>query len=439
MGVWTAASGNPKSRAARIRTSVAAARRGATAGSSLTAKSRHCWRISLDAGGSPYSPRAHRKLPRVRAMGFRLPVQPHAVRSPADRPADRALPARQGGEIQVVAGGCPGGCPLGGAVWAARVLSRPATAPGAWCWDGCLPGGRRAALNLIVITLDTTRADHLGAYGAAAAATPALDALAEEGVLFEQAMTTAPLTLPAHSSIFTGKFPPEHGVRDNGGFFLGPEQVTLAEVMKAARLPHRRVRRGLRPRPEVGHRAGIRHLLRRLRDDGAARRQVRRRHPAAGQRDGRRRAAVDRVRSQVSPSSRGSTSTTPHTPYAPPEPFKSRFPGDPYSGEIAFIDAQIGRVIEFLWSQRPAGIAPSSRSSATTARASASTARTHARLLRLRGRHARSLHRPRARSRGRRPPRGGPGSRGGPDAHRARPAGSSPPHLASLASASRRC
>ena len=92
-----------------------------------------------------------------------------------------------------------------------------------------------------------------------------------EGVLFEQAVSVAPLTLPAHSSIFTGKFPPEHGVRDNGGFFLGPDQVTLAEVLKAARLSHRRVRRRLRARLEVGHQPGLRHVLRRLRSQQSAR------------------------------------------------------------------------------------------------------------------------------------------------------------------------
>ena len=69
--------------------------------------------------------------------------------------------------------------------------------------------------------------------GAREVETPAFDSLAAGGVLFEQAVSVAPLTLPAHSSIFTGKFPPEHGVRDNGGFFLGAEQVTLAEVLKA--------------------------------------------------------------------------------------------------------------------------------------------------------------------------------------------------------------
>src|SRR5438552_14500153 len=67
-------------------------------------------------------------------------------------------------------------------------------------------------LNLVVITLDTTRADRLGPYGSRNVETPNLDRLAREGVVFEQAATAAPLTLPAHSSIFTGKSPPAHGV-----------------------------------------------------------------------------------------------------------------------------------------------------------------------------------------------------------------------------------
>ena len=94
-------------------------------------------------------------------------------------------------------------------------------------------GAAGKPINLVVITLDTTRADRMGAYGNASVETPAFDRLAREGVLFEQAVSVAPLTLPAHSSMFTGKFPPEHGVRDNGGFFLGADQLTLAEVLKA--------------------------------------------------------------------------------------------------------------------------------------------------------------------------------------------------------------
>src|SRR5439155_18569463 len=88
-------------------------------------------------------------------------------------------------------------------------------------------------LNLVIVTLDTTRADRIHAYGFDAIETPNLDRLARDGVLFEQAVAPAPLTLPAHSSIFTGKFPPAHGVRDNGGFFLDDKETTLAERLQA--------------------------------------------------------------------------------------------------------------------------------------------------------------------------------------------------------------
>src|SRR5262245_12056985 len=117
------------------------------------------------------------------------------------------------------------------ALVAPAVLLFAAAATAAW-WFLPRQVVQRRALNLVIVTLDTTRADRMGAYGNTAVETPAFDRLAREGVLFEQAVSVAPLTLPAHSSMFTGKFPPEHGVRDNGGFFLGPEQLTLAEVVK---------------------------------------------------------------------------------------------------------------------------------------------------------------------------------------------------------------
>ncbi|MCP5052198.1 MAG: sulfatase-like hydrolase/transferase [bacterium] len=87
-------------------------------------------------------------------------------------------------------------------------------------------------MNLIVITLDTTRADRIGAYGYPTARTPNLDRLAKEGVMFEHCYSPVPVTLPSHSSIFTGQYPVGHGVRDNGAFFLDSSAVTLAEKMK---------------------------------------------------------------------------------------------------------------------------------------------------------------------------------------------------------------
>ena len=109
------------------------------------------------------------------------------------------------------------------AAGAILIARRPAFRP---AWLGGAPR------NLLIVTLDTLRADHVGSYGYTAARTPRLDGLAARGLRFERATTVTPLTLPAHSSLLTGTFPAFHGVRDNGGFYLGDEQVTLAEVLK---------------------------------------------------------------------------------------------------------------------------------------------------------------------------------------------------------------
>jgi arylsulfatase A-like enzyme/Tfp pilus assembly protein PilF len=84
------------------------------------------------------------------------------------------------------------------------------------------------------VTIDTLRADRLGCYGFGLAHTPAIDRLAVEGVRCADATTSAPITLPAHSSILTGLYPPAHGVRDNGNYALGPDARTLAERLQAA-------------------------------------------------------------------------------------------------------------------------------------------------------------------------------------------------------------
>ncbi|MEA2344129.1 MAG: choline-sulfatase [Thermoanaerobaculia bacterium] len=94
---------------------------------------------------------------------------------------------------------------------------------------------RRAARpNVLIITIDTLRADHLGCYGFPFARTPSLDKLASESVRFTDAISAAPITMPAHSSIFTGLFPVAHGVRDNGAYALGENAVTLAERLRDA-------------------------------------------------------------------------------------------------------------------------------------------------------------------------------------------------------------
>lgn len=210
---------------------------------------------------------------------------------------------------------------------------------------GTLPAGvSRDRLNLVVVTLDTTRADRLGAYGYPKAETPAFDRLAREGVLFDQAVSVAPLTLPAHASMFTGKFPPEHGIRDNGGFFLGQEHDTLAEVLQA---------RGYRTGGFVsafvldgkwGINQGFDTYFDKF-DLGEAK------GPGVIQRPANE--VVDQVLPWIrevkdSPFFTWVHLYDAHSPYRPPEPFATRYAERPYDGEIAFADSQMGRILTEL-------------------------------------------------------------------------------------------
>ena len=83
--------------------------------------------------------------------------------------------------------------------------------------------------SVLLITLDTTRADRLGCYGNPQQATPNLDRIAAQGALFRRAFCHTPLTIPSHATILTGQYPDRHGIRDNGDHFLGDAAVTLAE------------------------------------------------------------------------------------------------------------------------------------------------------------------------------------------------------------------
>ena len=207
-------------------------------------------------------------------------------------------------------------------------------------------GVRVADLNLLLITLDTTRADRIHAYGFDGIETPNLDRVAREGVLFEEAVAPAPLTLPAHSSIFTGKFPPAHGVRDNGGFFLDDRETTLAERLQS---------RGFTTGGFVGayvldHKWGIAQGFQTYFDDFDLSKYQ---SLSLG--------SVDRPGNEVADHAlawleRAGSSRffgwvhfyDAHSPYDPPEPFKSRYEGHPYVGEIAFVDSQVGRLLAYL-------------------------------------------------------------------------------------------
>jgi arylsulfatase A-like enzyme/Tfp pilus assembly protein PilF len=212
---------------------------------------------------------------------------------------------------------------------------------------GRLPAGvRPAALNLLLITLDTTRADRIHAYGFNGVETPNFDRLAAEGVLFERAFAPAPLTLPAHSSIFTGKFPPAHGVRDNGGFFLDERETTLAERLRA---------QGFTTGGFVGayvldHKWGVAQGFQTYFDDFDLNKYQ---SLSLGSVDRPGNEVADKALAWLEKVS-GSRFFgwvhfyDAHSPYSPPEPFKTRYDGHPYLGEIAFVDSQVGRLLAFL-------------------------------------------------------------------------------------------
>lgn len=201
---------------------------------------------------------------------------------------------------------------------------------------------RRPRPNLLLVTIDTLRADHLGAYGYSGADTPVLDGIARTGARFENAQSAAPLTGPSHATILTGLYPPIHGVRENVNFLLDSRHLTLAARLKR-RGYHTGAFVGAYPvAAAFGFGQGVDHFSEGL-------------HPNPGIGQGAERpanevadAAVAWVREAPAPFFAWVHFYDPHAPYAPPPPFRERFADRPYDGEIAFTDAQLGRILEAL-------------------------------------------------------------------------------------------
>ena len=97
---------------------------------------------------------------------------------------------------------------------------------------GCKSDDTRRLRNVLLVSIDTLRADHLGCYGADGNPTPGIDRLAARGTRFENAYTAVPVTTPSHATAFTGTYPPRHGVRSNGGYRLPEDRQTLAELFR---------------------------------------------------------------------------------------------------------------------------------------------------------------------------------------------------------------
>ncbi|MBN2346611.1 MAG: sulfatase-like hydrolase/transferase [Candidatus Aminicenantes bacterium] len=190
-------------------------------------------------------------------------------------------------------------------------------------------------LNVLLITLDTTRADHVGAYGVRARLTPNIDRMAGRGALFTRAFSHNPMTLPAHANILTGQTPLFHGVSDNNGFRLDGRFLTLPELLKDLNYETAAFVSSF-----VLDRAG-----------GLDQGFDLYREPQ-GQ-DTLVAAEVVPLAREWIASRRGKWFCwlhlwDPHSPYAPPAPFDKRFAADPYAGEVAYMDHELGKLFSFL-------------------------------------------------------------------------------------------
>lgn len=206
------------------------------------------------------------------------------------------------------------------------------------------PGALRG-YNVLIISLDTTRADHLGCYGNTSIKTPNLDDLARNGVLFAQAIAASSSTLPSHSSLMTGLYPYRHGARANGTFRLGDDVTTLAERLRAVGYRTAAAISAFVLDSRYGLSQGFDTYLEDLtygmkysdhmfRERAAELTNV----PVT---DWLRKNGRERFFLWVH-------YFDPHAPYLPPEPFRGEYRDDPYDGEIAYADSQIAALLGVL-------------------------------------------------------------------------------------------
>lgn len=214
---------------------------------------------------------------------------------------------------------------------------------------GCSPGnGKIKDANILLITIDTLRADHLGCYGYDKIETPNIDALARSGILFRNTSAQAPITLPSHASILTGVYPQYHGIRNNGDFFLPESQTTLAELLEKEGYATSAVVSSFILDRQFGLNQGFSHY-----DDKFPK-------PEEGEEkqlgwDLQRKAeeTTDRAVRWLERTGKSKFFMwvhymDPHDDYTPPYPYNEKYASRLYDGEIAYTDEHIGRVFDKL-------------------------------------------------------------------------------------------
>jgi choline-sulfatase len=207
-------------------------------------------------------------------------------------------------------------------------------------------------LNLVVVTIDTLRPDHVRCYGDSKAETPTIDSIAASGVLFENAVTQTPLTPPSHASIFTGLYPTVHHVRDTGGFILQPSSLTLATILQRQGWNTAAFISSAVLKKTFGFNQGFSVYDDQMPRPGNSRDFLD---------DPERRAGdtVDRAVRWLEAQSNKPYFLwvhlyDPHMPYQPPSPFKEKYKDRPYDGEIAYADRELGRLFEVVHKKSPA-------------------------------------------------------------------------------------
>ena len=197
--------------------------------------------------------------------------------------------------------------------------------------------------SLLLVTIDTLRADRIGAFGYGAAETPHLDRLAARGARFARAQAPVPLTGPSHASLFTGQYPPVHGVRDNVTFSLDDRHPTLAARLKARGYRTAAFVAAYPVAADFGFARGFDEFHEDLHES-----------PVPGQ--GAERPGNEVADQFIAWLEKPAPAPffawvhlyDPHAPYAPPPPYRERFAARPYDGEVAFADAQVGRILDAL-------------------------------------------------------------------------------------------
>jgi arylsulfatase A-like enzyme/Flp pilus assembly protein TadD len=210
---------------------------------------------------------------------------------------------------------------------------------------GRAPGGAaapRRARHLVLVTIDTLRADRLGCYGNREVATPNLDRLSREGALAPHASVHVALTRPSHTSLLTGLLPSEHGIRDNVSPSLPPRFPTLAEAMKSAGFETAAFVSSIVLSSQAGLARGFDSYGDRFEADGDDARFLN-----TIQKRGDQTLAEATTWLETHPRGRlflWLHLYDPHDPYDPPEPYATRYAGRPYDGEVAWSDELIGRL-----------------------------------------------------------------------------------------------